>query len=110
MKSIHLSTSASLFNRRIVSTALMLALGITAGPLLAGQGAAAEAPAHSTVKCLALHASRGDDKGDVSSSRINGRADWDVDYPSQLAPPDSRPSCASGAVVTGAPAANTTSD
>jgi hypothetical protein len=110
MKTAPLSTRTALSHKRIVTRALMLALGLAAGPLLAGQSVATEAPTHGILKCHALHASRSDDQGEVSSSRVNGRADWDVDYPSQLAPPDPRSSCVTEAIATGAPAANTSSD
>jgi hypothetical protein len=62
----------SLPSQRIAASALML-LALGSSPLFAGQ------PAATTQQSQSLTT-------EVASSRINARGDWDVDYPSQLAP------------------------
>ena len=37
---------------------------------------------------------------EVSASRINGRIDWDIDYPSQLAPQSIEPARSTGDMAT----------
>ncbi len=88
MNTARFSTPTALSRKRIVAASLMLALGFVGTPLLAEQTADAHGPAHTTLHCESVPASRADDKRNESGSRINGRADWDVDYPSQLAPPE----------------------
>lgn len=72
--------------RRLVATSLMLGAALVATPLLAEQNAQAEAVAQAAVQAQSLAAAHNSGALEVSSSRINGRIDWDVDYPSQLAP------------------------
>lgn len=73
-------------HRGIATSVLLLALGLASSPLWAaehGEPTPLEASAQTTqARTLATI----DASNDASSSRINGRADWDVDYPSQLAP------------------------
>ena len=88
MNTARFSTHTALSRKRIVAASLMLALGSVGTPLLAGQTVDAKGPAHTTSHCQSVPASRSDDKRTESGSRINGRVDWDVDYPSQLAPPE----------------------
>jgi len=72
--------------KRLVATALMLGAALVATPLLAAQTAQADAVVQVAVQAQSLAAARNSEALEVSSSRINGRIDWDVDYPSQLAP------------------------
>ncbi|WP_266182873.1 hypothetical protein [Dyella humicola] len=88
MNTSRFSTLTALSHKRIVARALILALSLVGTPLLAGQTVDAKGPAHGASQRQSVPSSRGDDKHDESGSRINGRADWDVDYPSQLAPPE----------------------
>lgn len=65
----------------IAGSALTLVLAIAGGP--------AESTEATTVPSLhdaPTEVSRAQDSQVASPSRINGRADWDTDYPSQLAP------------------------
>ena len=72
--------------KRLVAGSLILALAFASSPLWAEQGASAKSPVDNTHSTQTLNASHSEQVNDVSSSRINGRLDWDVDYPSQLAP------------------------
>ena len=99
------STSISQSPKRIVAGALILALALTAGTALAEQPAAGNGSVQSMQQRQSPPASQGNEGQDVSPSRINGRADWDVDYPSQLAPQAFHSTRASGTATTVAPAA-----
>lgn len=83
----------SIERKRILASTLLLALA--SSPLLAAQGASPAAGAEPTMTSSAPH---GEPVSEVSSSRINGRSDWDIDYPSQLAPQPVRPSGQASAV------------
>jgi len=73
-------------HKRLVASAVMLILSLTGGPLLAGQGVGTIASTHIIRSSQSLQGSRTDDVRAAPPSRINGRLDWDTDYPSQLAP------------------------
>jgi hypothetical protein len=64
----------------------MLALSLAAGPVLAEQPGAGNGATQTTQPSRSQPAPQDAEGPEVSPSRINGRADWDVDYPSQLAP------------------------
>jgi hypothetical protein len=74
--SIHRTLSA----KRLLATALVLGASLVATPLLAADNTQAHAAPQASTP------TRNSEALEVSSSRINGRIDWDVDYPSQLAP------------------------
>ena len=78
MKTTRFFTHSSPLRKRITATTLMLALTLASGPLLATGKTDPGAPS--------AQASNTVHDEEPSSSRINGRADWDIDYPSQLAP------------------------
>ncbi|KLD62846.1 hypothetical protein [Dyella japonica] len=74
-------TQSSTFSaKRLLATALMLGATVVAGPLLATENTQSNAAPQAAAQ------TRNSEALEVSSSRINGRIDWDVDYPSQLAP------------------------
>ncbi|MET3651242.1 hypothetical protein [Dyella japonica] len=73
-------------SRRLLASNLILALAFISSPLWAEENTAATSPANGAQRSHTLNTSRNEQANDVSSSRINGRSDWDVDYPSQLAP------------------------
>ncbi len=107
MNTARFSTLTALSHKRIVARALILALGWVGTPLLAGQTVDVKGPAHTASQCQSMPGSRSDDQRNESGSRINGRADWDVDYPSQLAPPGRNSSRDTDAVASmAAPACN----
>lgn len=89
------SPHASLPGKRILSGTLLLALGLASSPLLAAQTGGPLSGADSTATSHAQN----EPVNEVSSSRINGRSDWDIDYPSQLAPQPVRPSGQASAVA-----------
>ena len=72
--------------KRLVATALILGAASVASPLLAAQNAQADVVAQAAMQSSSPTAAHSSEALEVSSSRINGRIDWDVDYPSQLAP------------------------
>lgn len=65
---------------RLLAAALLLGSSLVGTPLLAAQNGQVATSAQS------MATTHGSEALEVSSSRINGRIDWDVDYPSQLAP------------------------
>jgi len=83
--------------KRILASTLLLALA--SSPLLAAQGASHAAGAEPTSPSNARSAPHREPASEVLSSRINGRSDWDIDYPSQLAPQTVLPSGQASAVV-----------
>lgn len=78
--------------RRAVATALAVALALASQTPLAR-----EAPQPGTSPQLVTRAGT----PETSPNRINGRVDWDVDYPSQIAPQavQPRPPSTRGAAV-----------
>ena len=91
MNTSRFSTLTASSHQRIVARALIVALGLVGTPLLAGQTVDPKGPSHAPSLRQLEPASRSDDQRIESGSRINGRLDWDVDYPSQLAPPERTP-------------------
>lgn len=83
--------------KRILASTLLLALA--SSPLLAAQGASPVSDAERTSSSNAHTQSRSEPVSEVTSSRIHGRSDWDIDYPSQLAPQPVQPTRQAGAVV-----------
>lgn len=77
---------------RMIAVALSVALALTSGTLLAE-----ETPQPGVSPQMGPSV----ESQEHSSSRINGRVDWDVDYPSQIAPQtvQPRPSAMRGAAV-----------
>lgn len=71
---------------RLIGAALALAFTLAGSPLLAAEVHASQPHPAASAKA-----------DDVSPSRINGREDWDTDYPSQLAPQVIRPAAAQNA-------------
>lgn len=82
MKVTHSSLHRSFSAKRLLATALMLGAGVAGTPLLAVENIQPNAVPTAAVPTQ----TRNSEVLEVSSSRINGRIDWDVDYPSQLAP------------------------
>lgn len=80
------STHTLQTSKRLVASSLILSLAFASSPLWAEQNASTTSPANGAQSSQLLNASRNEQANDVSPSRINGRLDWDVDYPSQLAP------------------------
>jgi hypothetical protein len=101
MNVIRFSTPSSQSRRRIVAGAVTLALSLVASPLLAEQPGAVCGPAQTTQQ---RQSPQNNESQDASPSRINGRVDWDVDYPSQLAPQAFRTTRATGAASAVTPA------
>ncbi|MFC4527788.1 hypothetical protein ISN76_06525 [Dyella halodurans] len=99
MNTSRFSTLAASSHKHIVARALILALGLVGTPLLAGQTVDPNGPSHAPSQRRPEPASHSDDQRIESGSRINGRLDWDVDYPSQLAPPERTSPRDAGAVV-----------
>jgi hypothetical protein len=86
MNVIYSSNYRRFSTKRLLATALLLGAALVATPLLAAQTAQADAVVQVAAQAQSLAAARNSEALEVSSSRINGRIDWDVDYPSQLAP------------------------
>ena len=105
MNATRSSTPIPPSHKRIVAGALILALSLTAGTVWAEQPAAGNSPAQTMQQHQLPQALQGSEVQDVSPSRINGRVDWDVDYPSQLAPQALHSTRGTGSVTTVAPAA-----
>lgn len=93
MKISRSTTSSAPSHERIVRYMLFMVLAAVGSVSPLQRAAASEAPAHKAVLCQPSSGSRADDGRDAPSSRINGRVDWDTDYPSQLAPEALDPSC-----------------
>lgn len=74
------SIQRTLSAKHLLATALMLGATLVATPLLAADNTLANAVPQAATQ------TRNSEALEVSGSRINGRIDWDVDYPSQLAP------------------------
>jgi len=64
---------------------LLAALALSLAAFAGGSQAADTTPSSQGTAHLRATA-RGDGQRNVSASEVNGRADWNVDYPSQLAP------------------------
>lgn len=77
-------------HKHFLASALMLAATLGASPLWAAQSNGANPTTHTAMACQSAPVAKSDNH-EISRSRINGRADWDIDYPSQLAP-DALPS------------------
>jgi hypothetical protein len=90
--------------KRLLTTVLMLSAGLAATPLLAVENIQPNAVAPAAVATQTRHS----EVLEVSSSRINGRMDWDVDYPSQLAPQPVHVTSQAEGVAVSAPAAAST--
>jgi hypothetical protein len=80
MNATHTSFHPTFSGRRLLAAALLLGATVVGTPLLAAENGPV------TTNARTVAATRGSEALEVSSSRINGRIDWDVDYPSQLAP------------------------
>lgn len=83
--------------KRILASTLLLA--VASSSLVAAQGASPVSGAERTSTSNAHTTSRSEPVSEVSSSRINGRSDWDIDYPSQLAPQPVQPTRQAGTVA-----------
>jgi len=85
------ATSASvrtLRRKTIVATTLTIGFSLLVDPVFAS-GAPEPTCAPSSQQPTTSSANAADSAG---TSRTNGRADWDIDYPSQLAPGATDPS------------------
>lgn len=82
MSTQRFSTLVPSSHQRMAAGALALLLALAGGPSFAAERASSQTPPQPV---------HGVASQDVSASRINGREDWDVDYPSQLAPQTLRP-------------------
>jgi hypothetical protein len=102
MNTTHLSTHIAPSQKRFVASALAVALTLASGTVLAAQPASEAVAGHIAPS---PQSSQRVDGQDTFPSRINGRSDWDVDYPSQLAPQSLHTSPGTVSAVTGKPAA-----
>lgn len=88
---MHMNTSRFLVNAAhsgacTVARVILLIIGLSGGPLLATQAIGTNDSAHMIKPRPLPQVSHADGGCASSPSRINGRVDWDTDYPSQLAP------------------------
>ncbi|WP_109127334.1 hypothetical protein [Dyella sp. C11] len=82
MKSQRTTFSLTSWHSQLAGGAVLLALAIVGNPLLVGEAAAATAPQNAIIQHVAAPAM----PTQLEGSEIAGRADWNVDYPSQLEP------------------------
>ena len=68
--------------RSLAAKIFLLTFSVAGSPWVASEAIAAPAPQHDAVSCEA----RPVQAQSASANEINGRSDWNVDYPSQLAP------------------------